>query len=594
MIRTPLRPLARVLSARSKGENPDFIEAEERAKRNFHLQKKQRQRAETRLVVLAAAFFLIFGAVGVRMALLAASGPQDSPEVAGTARIAGQRADILDRNGAVLATNLATSALYAQPQQMVDPIQAAKGLVQIFPDLKEARLVKDFTGRRKFLWIKKKLSPEQIQQVQDLGEPGLQFGPREMRLYPNGRLAAHILGGASFGREGVNAAEVIGVAGVEKQFDDRLRDPELQGKPLKLSIDLSVQAATRRVLQAGMLMTKSLGASAVLLDVNTGEILSMVSLPDFDPNNRPRPLTSGDAAQSPLFNRAAQGLYELGSVFKPFTAALALEDGTTTPDTMINIRGPLKKGGFSIRDFKNYGKELSLTDVIVKSSNIGSARMAVAAGTEAQQKLLGDLGLFDKLSVELTEAHAAKPQLPDRWTELSTMTISYGHGISVTPLHLAAAYAAIVNGGYRVYPTLLANPPLSARSERVISAQTSARIRKILRAVVQRGTASFGEVEGYEVGGKTGTADKPDPKGGYYKDQVMSTFASAFPMSDPKYVLIVTLDEPNIMAYGEMRRTAGWTAVPVAAEMISRVAPLLNLRPAIAGSGQTPYTQAGN
>jgi cell division protein FtsI (penicillin-binding protein 3) len=595
MIRTPLRPLARVLDAREKGENPDVIEAQERAKRNQAIQSKIRHRAEFRLVVLGVAFFLAFGTIGARMAILASSEPQEPQSTASGSRILNQRADIVDRNGAVLATNLATTALYAQPPLMVDPEKAANDLADLFPDLDRKRLVSDFTGgKRKFLWVKKKLSPEQRQQVHDLGEPGLLFGPREMRLYPNGRLAAHILGGASFGKEGVSSAEVIGVAGVEKQFDDLLRSPELDGGALELSIDLTAQSTMRHVLSGGMKLMRAKGAAALLMDVRSGEILSMASLPDFDPNNRPLPPVTGDPSQSPLFNRAAQGVYELGSTFKLFAAAASLERGLVDLDTMIDTTGPMRYGRFRIRDFHNLGPELSVRDVIVESSNVGTARMALAAGGSVQQSILDDLGFFKPVPVELGEAGNAQPLFPKKWSEISTMTISYGHGIAATPLHLAAAYCTLVNGGFRVSPTLLKQNGVRPDREQVISAKTSDQMREMLRLVVVRGTASMGEVEGYEVGGKTGTANKPDPKGGYYDDRVIATFAGAFPMSDPKYVLVVTLDEPSIDAYGEERRTAGWTAVPVAAEIITRVAPLLGLRPVVEAGGAMDYTQAKN
>lgn len=593
-MRTPLRPLARVLEARDQGQNPDHIEAEERAKRNLATQVGMRRRAESRLLVLGLAFFVAFATVGSRMATLAGSKPVEPRSASSIPLIANQRADILDRNGEVLATNLATTALYAQPPLMVDPLTAAKGLVGIFPDLNEAKLVKDFTGNRKFLWIKKKISPEQQQKVHELGQPGLLFGPREMRLYPNGRLAAHILGGASFGEEGVNAAEVIGIGGVEKFYDTKLRDPAHTGDSLELSIDMTAQAAMRRVLNGGIKLMHAKGGAAILMDVHTGEIIAMTSLPDFDPNNRPHDAIKGDASDSPLFNRAAQGVYELGSTFKLFTAAVSLETGLATEGTMVDTRGPLKWGKFTIKDFHDYGKQLSLMDVIVKSSNIGSARLALEAGAGAQQKMLEKLGFFDAVPVQLGEAKRTRPLLPKRWSEISTMTISYGHGIAATPLHLATAYATISNGGYKVSPTLIKQTIVDPEREQVISTATSATLRKMLRAVVTRGTASFGEVKGYDVGGKTGSADKPNPKGGYFDDRVISTFASIFPSGDPKYVLVVTLDEPSIKTHGEVRRTAGWTAVPVAAELITRLMPILGMRPNVASAGNVQYTSTGN
>ncbi len=578
-IRRPLRPLARILKARWRGVDPALVEAEERAARLKDQRLRERRQAESRLVLMAATFFLAFGVVGGKMALIAATEPVEPVATVNASPIVNQRADIIDRNGTILATNLVTASLSAHPQDMVDPVMAAIGLSEIFPDLDVDQLLRHFTGARKFVWVKRKLSPEQQQLVHDLGEPGLIIGPRELRLYPNGPFASHILGGTSFGREGVHAAEVIGTAGIELQFDDYLRDPTLEGAPLQLSIDLTVQAAIRRVLEGGMQLMNAKAASAVLMEADTGRIIAMVSLPDFDPNHRPNPAVSGDPADSVLFNRAAQGKYELGSTFKIFTAALAMERGIVNPDSMVNTNGPLVWRNFRIRDFRNYGPRLSLTDVIVKSSNIGTARLAIAAGAEAQQELLRALGFMDVTSVELPESRRSKPLLPARWSEISTMTISYGHGLAATPLHLAAGYAAMVNGGLRVYPTLLNDVNLPTEDDRVISRETSDNIRHMMREVVVRGTASLGEVPGYEVGGKTGTADKPNPQGGYHEDKVIATFASAFPMSDPQYVLIVTLDEPEETSGYEPRRTAGWTAVPVAAEIIRRIAPLMGLRP---------------
>ena len=582
MIRTPLRPLARILDARRKGENPDAIERENLRIRQEQMRDTARSRAEGRLLVMAIMFFCAFTVVGLRMGSLAASEPAEPRAQVSGASIIASRADIVDRKGRILATNMETFSLYAHPQQMVDPQRSATELVKIFPELDEDRLRKDFTGKRKFLWVRKKLSPEQKQLVHDIGEPGLLVGPREMRLYPNGALASHVLGGASFGREGVHSAEVIGTAGIEKFFDAELRDPAREGAPLELSLDLTVQAVAERVLLGGMKLLNAKGASSVLMDVQTGEVISIASLPDFDPNDRPRPLTQGEAADSPLFNRAVQGVYELGSTFKVFAAAQALELGLVSPETVIDTSGPMRVAGFNIGEFnnKNYGP-LSVSDIIVKSSNRGTGRLALSIGPERQQEFLKRLGFFETIPLEIVEAGGGKPLLPKKWTELSSVTISYGHGLSSSPLHLAAGYAAFANGGHKVVPTLLkqSGPQLGPR---LMSEQTATQSLDMLRKVVTEGTASFGEVAGYSVGGKTGTADKPKPRGGgYYDDKVINTFASVFPTNDPKYVLIVTLDEPVETSGSEPRRTAGWTAVPVAAEMIRRIAPLLGLRPEV-------------
>jgi cell division protein FtsI (penicillin-binding protein 3) len=581
MIRTPLRPLARILEARASGENPDAIERENLRIRHEQMRDASRGRAEGRLLILSVIFFCAFGVIGARMGVLAATEPAEPRAASTGSAILAQRADITDRHGRVLATNFETHSLYAQPLQMIDKERVAAELAAIFPDLNQDKLLKDFTGKRKFLWIKKKLSPEQKQAVHNIGDPGLLFGPREMRLYPNGKLAAHVMGGASFGREGVHAAEVIGVAGVEKYYDDLLRDPARQGAPLALSLDLTVQAAAERVLYGGMKLMNAKGAASVLMDVHTGEIISIVSLPDFDPNARPSPLVEGDASDSPLFNRAVQGVYELGSAYKIFTAAQAMDLNLVNNQTMIDTGKALRVGGFNIGEFqkKNYGV-LSVEDIIIKSSNRGTGRMALQIGVKRQKEFMKAMGFMDYTPLEIVEAKGGKPLYPERWTDLSAVTISYGHGISNSPLHLAAGYAALANGGTYIKPTIIKRTG-APEGTRVMREDTARYAHQMLRKVVTEGTASFGEVQGYAVGGKTGTADKPKPRGGYYDDKVIATFASLFPAHNPKYVLVVTLDEPTETSGKKPRRTAGWTAVPVAAEMIGRVAPLLGLRPEI-------------
>ncbi len=595
MIRRPLRPLARILSARAEGKDPNVIEAEERATRMRERHRAERAKAETRLLLLGVAFILGFTTVAGRMALMAGAMPVEPRAGDNAAPIQAQRADIVDRNGAVLATNMVTASLYAQPMDMIDPDRAAVELARIFPGLDPEALKSRFTDGRKFAWIRRTISPEQRQAVQDLGEPGLLFGPREMRLYPNGAVAAHILGGASFGREGVHAAEVIGVAGVERAEDARLRDPFAAQEPLRLSIDLEAQVAMEEVLEQGMAEMGAKGAVGILMEADTGQIRAMASLPDFDPNLRPPLPTSGDPADSPLFNRAAQGRYELGSTFKIFAVAEGLERGSITPQTLIDTKGPMKWGRFTIRDFHDYGPRLTVEEVIVKSSNIGAARIAMMFGGEAQREFLGRLGLLDLLPVELSEATRAAPLLPARWSELTTMTISYGHGLAVSPLHLAAAYATVANGGLRVSPSILESDARPTEADRVISEVTSLQARSMLRQVVVRGTARQADVPGYEVGGKTGTADKPTATGGYARDKTIGTFAGVFPASDPKYVMVIALDEPSFSINGQSLRTAGWTAAPVFARALRRIAPVIGLRPEH-GAGSIPelYTLAAS
>ncbi|WBU53715.1 penicillin-binding protein 2 [Paracoccus sp. SCSIO 75233] len=579
MIRKPLRPLARILRARETGQDPDEIEAENRARRQAEIQDKARKRAEGRLVFMALGFLVAFGTVGLRMGALASSNPEEPRVQASGAQILSQRADITDRRGRVLATNMLTHSLYAQPQQMADKAAAAAGLARIFTDMDEAELLRDFTNpNRKFMWLKKKISPEQMQAVHDIGEPGLLFGPREMRLYPNGRIASHILGGATFGAEGVNSAEVIGTAGVEKAFDGWLRNPANEGAPLTLSIDLTAQSAMEEVLSSGMRRMNAKGAAGILMEVKTGEVLAMASLPDFDPNDRPRPALKGDPSDSPLFNRAVQGQYELGSTFKIFPVAQAMDLRLVNPNTHINSRSPMKIGKYNISDYHNYGPSLSVTDIIVKSSNVGTVRIAQMIGVERQKAFLEKLGFFEPTALEMVEAPTGKPIVPARWPAVTSATVSFGHGLAASPLHLAAAYATLANEGRKVTPTLVHDKPRPPGPE-VVSPQAAKLSIGLLRQVVERGTAKKGNVEGYEVAGKTGTADKPRPGGGYYENRVVANFAAIFPYENPQYVLVVILDEPTAELGGGESRVAGATAVPVAAEVIGRLAPILGLRP---------------
>jgi cell division protein FtsI (penicillin-binding protein 3) len=335
------------------------------------------------------------------------------------------------------------------------------------------------------------------------------------------------------------------------------------------------------VLSAGMTMLNAKGAAGILMDVKTGEILAMASLPTFDPNDRPNPVLPKDAepGDSPLFNRAVQGVYELGSTFKIFAAAQAIDLGLVGPESMVDAQSPLRWGKHSIEEYdgKNYGPLLSVSDVIAKSSNVGTAHIALMVGGLRQQAFLRALGLLDPSPVELAEAPKVKPLIPPKWPDIVTITASYGHGISSSALNLAAAYATIANGGLKVSPTLLHGLPTKPQ-ERVMSEDTARASVAMLRRVVTEGTASMAEVPGYQVAGKTGTADKPKRGGGYYKNKIINTFASVFPANDPAYVLIVSLDEPTV---AKPYHTAGWTAVPVSAEIIRRTAPLLGLRPQV-------------
>ena len=594
MIRKPLRPISQIIFARSAGQDPDNIERENIRKRHLKLEKSARVRSESRLLVLAGFFLLSFIAIGLKMGMLSLVTPIEPTASAQLMKTMTKRADILDRNGSVLATNLITNALYAKPNLMINKENSIQKLVKIFPDLDIANLKKLFASGRKFIWIKRKISPEQMQAVHELGEPGLRFGPREMRLYPNGRLAAHILGGVGYGKEGVSSAELVGSAGVELKFDDFLKDKLGKGEPLILSLDLGVQSAIAHVLNGGMQLMNAKGATAILMDIHSGEIISMVSLPDFDPNDRLGKFSNKNGSDSPLFNKGVQGLYELGSVFKVFTAALALEEKIVNLDTLVDTSSPIVWGKHRISNYHRLPEQLSFTDVIVESSNTGTSRLAQELGGKRQKEFLSQLGFFESSGVELVEGKNITSQYPANWSEISTMTISYGHGLSSSPLHVATAFASVLNGGLRIRPTLIKDSNKGASKIRIVEQGVSKDLINILYQVVDRGTASAANVYGYSVAGKTGTANKVKSTGGYYKKKNITTFASVFPAEKPKYVLLVTLDEPIVMTGQKSRRTAGWTAAPIASEIIYRVAPLLGIRPHLHNRSHNDLLMVGN
>ena len=580
MIRVPLRPLAHILAVRSSGGNPDDIEKQNVNQRYITYTDLTQKRAERRLFFVGIMFLISFVLVCARMTVLASSEVSSVLTEVSPSNLISQRSNILDRNGNILATNLPTFALYARPQVMIRPQLAVKKLIKIFPDLNAKKMLIDFTGQKTFLWVKDKLSPEQRQAVHEIGEPGLMYGPREMRLYPNGRFASHVLGGTRFNNQSATNADMVGSAGVEATFNNYLSDRADEGKALQLSLDLSVQAAVENILGGSMNIMRAKGATSIVLDVITGEIITMVSLPDFDPNNRQIEFAGDDANNNPLFNRAVQGVYELGSTYKVFTVAKALDLGLVDPETEIDVFRKTNILGTAVRDDHYKVPKLSVTDILTESSNVGTATLAAKIGKNNQISMLKDLGLFHPTEVELIEAKGITPLKPKKWIDSSTVTISYGYGLSMSPLHLAVAYATLINGGYKVIPTILKQDNKDL-GRRVISAETSNQLRKILRSVVQRGTATLGNVEGYEVGGKTGTANKQKVGArGYDNDRVVSTFVSFFPVKSPRYVLLVSFDEPSYRGGKEKNeRSAGWTAVPVAAEIIKRIAPLLNLRP---------------
>jgi cell division protein FtsI (penicillin-binding protein 3) len=577
MIRRPLRPIARVIAARQMGENPDIEEARARMARARNARAKQQNRIRARIALLGLALIAAFAIIGGRMVLISLGGYELQAQAATNEKISSERAEIFDRNGRLLATNVTVPSIYARTSEILDPVGSATKLATIFPDLDAVKWAKKLSQERKFYWIKRRVSPEQAQAVFNIGDPGLMLGKRQVRVYPMGPFAAHVLGFAGFGHEDIHAAQVVGRDGVELWFDRALRGSKDKAPvPLQLSIDSTIQYGVRTVLAGGMKMMNAKGASAILLDATSGEVLSLVSLPDFDPNTPPATKEGAAQEDNPIFNRASQGLYELGSTYKLFTAATAIEAGIATPDTLIDTK-PFRWGSFPIGEMhgRSYAPYLSLTNVLVKSSNVGSANLAKEFGTDAQKTLFAELGLLHPTSLELGSAKITHPIKPRRWSDTSTITISYGHGLSATPLHLAAAYASLLNGGVKIDPTLVKGGNAGKQSIRVVSEKTSNSLRYMLRKVVTDGSGHGADVPGYEVAGKTGTANKPDGRGGYHKNKVMANFAAVFPASDPKYVLVVALDEPEYMVGGEPKRSASWTAAPIAGGIIRRIGPLL-------------------
>ncbi len=539
-----------------------------------------RPRDDWRLVIVMLALFLCYAAVAVRMGLTALDEPAE-PSLAGGGGGIPVRGEITDRQGRLIAANLPAFSLYAHPREIKDPARVARELARIFPEMTEEGLAATLSRDASFVWVRRPITPSERQLVLDLGHPGLKFGSRAMRVYPPGRTVAHIAGGVRAAAEGVRYAELVGAGGVEAYFDERLRDPGRVGEPLALSIDLGAQAALREVLAAGVEQFDAKGAAGVMLDVGTGEVVAMVSLPDFDPNAGPEAF-AGPAELDPRFNRAAQGRYELGSTFKVLTAGIALDTGAVGPETMIETGSALSWGRHRIRDMHRMPPEMSVTDIVVRSSNVGAARLALRVGTPRLKDYLDRLGFFDPLPLELEEARRAAPLLPPKWTDLSTMTISFGHGLAASPVHLAAAFATLANGGRRVRPTLVKGGNREP-GEQVFSPETARRMMSIVREVVSRGTGRRTDIPGYEIGGKTGTADKYRPEGGYYRDRVIATFVSVFPTTKPRYVLAISLDEPADRSGKYVVREASRTAVPVTAAAIGRLAPLMGMRPQPAG-----------
>lgn len=519
-----------------------------------------------RLALLLLVFSFAFIGLTFRLfqlTVLEANGRRDEValDVAAPAQL---RADIIDRNGVLLATSVPSVTLNVRPRKLLDAAGTAEKVAAILPELSPSFIADRMSPRRRLAQIKQHLTPKQHYLLNAIGDPGLEFVQDYKRLYPNGTLASHAIG--------FTDADGAGRMGVEGYLNDKLEAlGETQGA-LRLTIDTRVQHAMENELWRAINKHDAVGAAGVVLDIYTGEILAMASLPDFDPNAVARSPVSFQA------NRVTKDTYELGSIFKIFTLAGALDHKIININDRFDATKPLKIAGYSITDDHPQNRWLTTPEVLLHSSNIASGQIALKMGADNHRGFLQQLGLLDPLSVELNEI--SSPRYAGRWGDVKTVTVSYGHGIAVSQLHAAQASAAILNGGTLIRATLIADDPISkdARSSRVISPETSRVMRELLRLVVKRGTGSKADVPGYRVGGKTGTAEKPSAQG-YRKDANMTSFMGAFPMDDPRYVVIATLDEAKATTDTYGFRGAGWIAAPVVGNVILRSAPILGVEP---------------
>jgi cell division protein FtsI (penicillin-binding protein 3) len=520
----------------------------------------------TRILMMVGLVIFAFTAICVRLVDLAMFQVAEEPvvtRVAYKANLSTQRGDIIDRNGVLLATNLATASLYAKPHKIMNGDHIANQLASVLPDLDVQSVAEELNGDSRFVWIRRNLTPRQQWQINRLGQPGLDFLHEEARVYPQGALSAHILGYADIDNNGL--------AGIEKAFDKVLRT---SGNPVQVSLDMRVQHVMHDELNRAVTEFSATGAVGIVLNVRNGEVVALVSLPDFDPNH------PADAAADQRFNRATLGVYEFGSTFKIFTTAIALETGVVDLSGGYDATQPIRISRFTIRDFHPQNRWLSVPEIFMYSSNIGAAKMALDFGGKTQRAYLGQLGLMESLPIGLVESGA--PIVPRLWRSINTMTIGFGHGIAISALHLAAGAAATINGGLYNPPTFVLRSQSASETSpvgrRVFSEATSMQMRKLMRLVVEKGTGRKAAAPGYLVGGKTGTAETLSA-GTYNSDALLSSFIGAFPINDPRYVVLVMLDNPKGNTKTRDFATGGWTAAPVVSRVVQRMAPFVAIAP---------------
>lgn len=481
------------------------------------------------------------------------------------------RGEITDRNGSPLARAFPAYSLWFDPKAMGDagsplvrsPEEVARALKEIFPDIDEARMARRLASGQAG-YLRRRLLPEEANRVFALGEIALEI-PRETdRYYPQGTLAAHVLGYVVEGKGGQT--------GMEQVLDKQLSNPDLRDAPVALSIDVRVQGALEDELRRGMLATNALGAAGLVLDVETGEVMAMASLPEFDPN------TAGASGAVNVFNRVTNGVYELGSTFKPLTVAAAIDAGVVRDLSRQWNAAPVPVGSRTIKDSHDLGATINVPQALVHSSNTVTARVADEMGAERLRRSMIDLGMDRRPFIELP-ARGMPLWRKGKWDRATTMTVGFGHGLSVTPLHLASAYAAMVNGGIWRPATLMKLAPADVpRGRRVFKESTSSRMRQLMRMISLYGTGKAADAPGYRVGGKTGSAEKAGI-GGYNKTKVVSSFAAAFPMDAPRYVVVVVIDEPKGTMASSFQRTAAFTSAPIVGKLVPRIGPMLGVQP---------------
>jgi len=533
--------------------------------------KQALETGRNRLLVAGVVITLAFGVIASRLVDLTVMNEGVEPRVASTHSISNVivgRADITDRNGLLLATSLPTASLYADPKSILDPDEAARKIVSVMPEFDVQDLALKMRMKSRFVWLARNLTPQQHFQINRLGIPGLAFQEGERRVYPYGSMAAHVLG--------LTNVDGRGVAGIEKKFDRQLRSGN---GVIELSLDLRIQAILQEEISNTIKKFSAIGGAGIIMDVTTGELIALASFPDFDPNKRNNITTNA------AFNRATLGVYEMGSTFKLFTAAMALDAGTVTMESGYDASQPIRIARFLISDYHPKNRWLSVPEIILHSSNIGAAKMAVDMGTEGQKKYLRRLGLLDAAALELPEV--GKPLIPSPWRQINTMTISYGHGIAVSSVQLANGISSLVNGGIHRPTTImkvLGNAPLGRR---VISGKTSLQMRRLMRLVVTDGTGRKAEVPGYLIGGKTGTADK-QRGAGYNTESRIASFVGAFPMNNPRYTVLVVIDEPHGIKKTFNYATGGWVAAPAVGRIVRRMGPIVGIAPALDVVFETP------